>query len=71
MQGGSALTIPSRRDGQLRVTQVALAQALGISQGAVSRYERGKADLPGDLTPDDYAAAVARLLSELRGGQAA
>lgn len=53
-----------RRRRRSRVTQAAVAARLNVSQGAISEYENGKADLPFELTPEDYERALAELIPE-------
>jgi len=53
----SAVITPSdqrRRRRRARVNQADIAQRLSISVGAVSEYENEKAELPFELTPEDY-----------------
>ena len=45
-----------------RLRQEDVAQALGVSASAISKFESGE-DLPYDKTPDDYQAALDRLIT--------
>ena len=43
------------------VTQAALATKLDVDAAALSRFELYGVPIPGDLTADDYLAALERL----------
>lgn len=47
---------------QLRMNQAALAEALGVTQGALSRWERGQRRIP------EMAARLIKRLSDERTG---